>query len=105
RLGQADVRRLDGGPPCRARSRCAFAPGRLEVPIERRTERPGQIPCGRRARPSVPNAIPTIAVTTPQNSGEDTNVCALKFTFIPATPARRAPGRSRIEARVSTFMI
>jgi hypothetical protein len=32
-------------------------------------------------------------------------VCALKFTFIPATPARSAPGSSRIDASARTFMI
>src|SRR5579862_139656 len=58
-----------------------------------------------RARVSVARAIRMMAVTTTQNSGEWTKVCALKLTFIPATPARSAPGRSKIEARVRTFII
>ena len=47
----------------------------------------------------------TIAAITTQKSGECSKVCALKFTFITATPARSAPGSSRIDASVRTFTI
>jgi hypothetical protein len=44
-------------------------------------------------------------VTTTQNNGEWAKVCALMLTFIPAMPARSAPGSSRIDASVRIFTI
>jgi hypothetical protein len=46
-----------------------------------------------------------MTATTPQNSTEPAKTFAVKFTFIPITPAMRAPGKSRIDARARTFMI
>ena len=52
-----------------------------------------------------PPAISRIAATEPRKIGECANVLALKFTFIPITPAISVPGSSRIDATVRTLMI
>jgi len=54
---------------------------------------------------SLASAIGTMVAVTAQNRPESVKASGLKFTFMPATPAMRAPGRGRIDARVSTLTI